>query len=116
GAGRAPAARSRESCAILWRRRRAVCVARAVHCERREEAMTQTQTLPASSPFSTAPSLVDQHLLSFARDGYLIFQNVVDRGRLAQLHGQMMAALEEAKVSGGLFAGGGNLAGHLNCS
>jgi hypothetical protein len=52
----------------------------------------------------------------FAEDGYLIFKNVVPKDRLTRLHQQLSQAFEEAKQSGKLFAGGGTISGHLNCS
>lgn len=74
--------------------------------------MMQTQVTPSQN----AQVQVPNYLPSFAQDGYLVFRDVVSRERLADLHRQMQAAFEEARASGALFSGGGNLAGHLNCS
>src|SRR5215471_19849363 len=52
---------------------------------------------------------------TFARDGYLVFKNLVSPERLATLHGQLSQAFENAKRSGQLFSGGGTISGHLNC-
>ena len=51
----------------------------------------------------------------FAENGYVVFKNVVPRDRLAALHTRLMDEFEDAKRSGRLFAGGGQVSGHLNC-
>jgi ectoine hydroxylase-related dioxygenase (phytanoyl-CoA dioxygenase family) len=53
---------------------------------------------------------------SFAKDGYLVFKNVVPRDQLAVLHAGLQAEFERLKASGALFSGGGQLSGHLNCA
>ncbi|MEO6238916.1 MAG: phytanoyl-CoA dioxygenase family protein [Vicinamibacterales bacterium] len=53
---------------------------------------------------------------AFAEDGYLIFPGVVSAERLKALHQQLSEAFETSKRSGRLFAGGGTISGHLNCS
>src|SRR3954451_4302310 len=59
---------------------------------------------------------LDQLKQSFAKDGYLVFRNVVSPARLSTLHDQLNAAFDEAKRSGQLFSGGGTISGHLNCA
>jgi hypothetical protein len=59
---------------------------------------------------------LEQLKQTFAKDGYLIFRNVVSPDRLSLLHDQLAAAFDEAKRSGHLFSGGGTISGHLNCS
>ncbi len=52
---------------------------------------------------------------TYADQGYLILRDIVAREKLSVLKAQIFAAFEEAKRSGQLFAGGGNISGHLNC-
>ena len=52
---------------------------------------------------------------TFAKDGYLVFRNVVPKDKLANLQRQLAQAFDEAKTSGQLFSGGGTISGHLNC-
>jgi hypothetical protein len=47
--------------------------------------------------------------------GYVHLKNVVSKDKLARLHRDLVAAYEEARQSGKLFAGGGSISGHLNC-
>ena len=65
---------------------------------------------------STAPSPLDLHRQSFAEDGFLVFRDVVPRDPLAELHRKLQTEFEKARLAGTLFAGGGTLAGHLNCA
>jgi ectoine hydroxylase-related dioxygenase (phytanoyl-CoA dioxygenase family) len=58
---------------------------------------------------------VEQLKDAFAKDGYLVFKNLVSPERLTGLHQQLAQAFEEAKRSGQLFSGGGTISGHLNC-
>jgi ectoine hydroxylase-related dioxygenase (phytanoyl-CoA dioxygenase family) len=53
---------------------------------------------------------------TFDEQGYLVFRNVVPADKLADLHRRLEEAFETAKTSGQLFAGGGTISGHLNCS
>jgi len=59
---------------------------------------------------------LEQLKQTFAKDGYLVFRNVVSPKRLSVLHEQLAAAFEDARRSGRLFSGGGTISGHLNCS
>jgi hypothetical protein len=52
---------------------------------------------------------------SFAENGYLTFEGVVDRTRLEELRGRLLREFERMKASGALFVGGGTMSGHLNC-
>jgi ectoine hydroxylase-related dioxygenase (phytanoyl-CoA dioxygenase family) len=52
---------------------------------------------------------------AFARDGYLVFENVVSREKLSNLRDRILEEFEQAKRSGQLFSGGGLISGHLNC-
>jgi len=78
--------------------------------------MIQVQS---ASPDPTAPSAhsaLAQHRQSFAQDGFLVWRGVVSREKLAHLHRLLADEFVRARTAGRLFAGGGNLAGHLNCS
>jgi ectoine hydroxylase-related dioxygenase (phytanoyl-CoA dioxygenase family) len=57
---------------------------------------------------------LDALKLTFAEEGYLIFENVVSKERLSDLRAKILEEFERAKRSGGLFAGGGLISGHLN--
>jgi ectoine hydroxylase-related dioxygenase (phytanoyl-CoA dioxygenase family) len=52
---------------------------------------------------------------TYAEQGYLVLRDMVSREKLAELKAQIFDAFEEAKRSGQLFSGGGNISGHLNC-
>jgi ectoine hydroxylase-related dioxygenase (phytanoyl-CoA dioxygenase family) len=52
---------------------------------------------------------------SFAEHGYFIVRNVVSRDKLSALRASIVDEFEHAKRSGQLFAGGGQMSGHLNC-
>jgi ectoine hydroxylase-related dioxygenase (phytanoyl-CoA dioxygenase family) len=58
---------------------------------------------------------VEQLKATFAKDGYLVFRNLVSPERLSALHKQLSQAFDDAKRSGQLFSGGGTISGHLNC-
>jgi hypothetical protein len=53
---------------------------------------------------------------TFTEEGFLVFRDVVPRDRLTELHQQLRRSFERAHLAGTLFAGGGTLAGHLNCA
>src|SRR5580698_5535887 len=52
---------------------------------------------------------------TFAENGYFIVRNAVSKAKLSEFHRSIVAAFEQAKSSGQLFSGGGQLSGHLNC-
>jgi ectoine hydroxylase-related dioxygenase (phytanoyl-CoA dioxygenase family) len=52
---------------------------------------------------------------AFAEDGYVVIRNVVPREKLEELRTRMIDEFERQKRGGVLFAGGGQIAGHLNC-
>lgn len=57
----------------------------------------------------------DEKLKStFADEGYVVFEGVIDKERLSELSREIRAEFEYAK-EGRLFSGGGTLSGHLNC-
>jgi hypothetical protein len=70
-----------------------------------------------SAPKATPSVLSDLESLkrTYEQDGYLVFRNLVSKGRLTTLHQQLKQAFEDAKSSGKLLAGGGTISGHLNC-
>lgn len=51
----------------------------------------------------------------FAADGYLLLENVVERAALAALASDIIALWRAETATGSMFAGGGNVSGHLNC-
>jgi hypothetical protein len=51
----------------------------------------------------------------YAEHGYAIFPGVVSKEKLSELHASLQAEFDRVKGDGKLFAGGGNLTGHLNC-
>lgn len=51
----------------------------------------------------------------FELDGYVLLKGVVPRQRLAELTTAIRSAYREAVAGGSMFAGGGNVSGHLNC-
>jgi hypothetical protein len=68
---------------------------------------------------STTKTLTDaqrqQAGREFADQGYFILRNVVSTEQLGQLHATLAREFAAASSSGALFAGGGQLSGHLNC-
>jgi len=52
---------------------------------------------------------------TFADQGYLVLRDVVPKAELTQLKQQIFDEFEVSKRSGQLFAGGGQISGHLNC-
>jgi len=69
---------------------------------------------PQATKKSPLPN-IEQLKETFARDGYLVFRNLVSPERLSALHKQLSQAFDSAKQSGQLFSGGGTISGHLNC-
>lgn len=58
---------------------------------------------------------LDKFSATFAEQGYLVLKDVVPKAGLEQLKNQIFAAFEEASRTGEMFAGGGQISGHLNC-
>ncbi len=52
---------------------------------------------------------------TFARDGYVVFRDVVSKQKLANLRVRLLDELESSQRTGNLFTGGGAISGHLNC-
>jgi len=52
---------------------------------------------------------------TYTEQGYLVLRDIVSREKLAELKAQIFSSFEDAKRSGQLFSGGGNISGHLNC-
>src|SRR5262249_32611668 len=68
------------------------------------------------SPSASATALYTPELQqSYAKDGYVIFRNVVSPETLAHLHARILEEFARAQQSGALFAGGGTISGHINC-
>jgi Phytanoyl-CoA dioxygenase (PhyH) len=76
-----------------------------------------SRQLPDGGPLAPAFSSVEIKAFerSFADQGYLVFPGVVSRSKLAGLRMRILEEFDALKASGGLFAGGGTLTGHLNC-
>lgn len=55
-------------------------------------------------------------LAHFAENGFFVLKNVVPKRELAALADELFAAFAAAMRRGGLFTGGGLMAGHINCS
>jgi Phytanoyl-CoA dioxygenase (PhyH) len=47
--------------------------------------------------------------------GFVMLRDVVSKDKLAELDGQIRAEYDRLRGRGELFAGGGNISGHLNC-
>ncbi len=71
-------------------------------------------TTSSDAPSSSAESF-DAERHCFEREGCLIFDGVVAREPLAALTDEIRAAWTQEVSNGAMFAGGGNLSGHLNC-
>jgi hypothetical protein len=84
---------------------------------------SQIPLVPGSSSVSAAsarapglaPGDLEEHRRTFARDGYLLFRNVVPTDRLDRLGDRLFDEFDRARAAGRLFEGGGLMAGHLNC-
>jgi ectoine hydroxylase-related dioxygenase (phytanoyl-CoA dioxygenase family) len=75
------------------------------------------RTASGDVPVTKALSATDREELqrSYAEDGYVVLRNVVAPERLKALCRQIVEAFRDAERSGGIFAGGGLISGHLNC-
>lgn len=82
--------------------------------------MTQQSTAAVSDAQTGAPPGApldfDAAVRAFEEDGYAVLRDVIPRHQLAAVDAHLAESFERAKRSGALFSGGGNLAGHLNCS
>ena len=58
---------------------------------------------------------VEEFRRALDEDGFVIFRDVVDQDKLAELDATLLEEFERAKTAGELFEGGGSLSGHLNC-
>lgn len=58
---------------------------------------------------------IERALATLDRDGYVVFEGVVDREHLADFAEHLHDEYRRAKEVGALFEGGGSLSGHLNC-
>jgi ectoine hydroxylase-related dioxygenase (phytanoyl-CoA dioxygenase family) len=75
-----------------------------------DQAPRQTVAGPAISA-----EQMEDFKKTFAENGFVVFKNVVPKDKLAALYTRLMDEFEEAKHTGRLFAGGGQVSGHLNC-
>src|SRR5438270_10430041 len=58
---------------------------------------------------------IDGFSQTYARQGYLVFKDVVPKAELSELKARIFDEFETAKRTGRLFEGGGQISGHLNC-
>jgi hypothetical protein len=52
---------------------------------------------------------------TYAQQGYIVLRDVVPKAQLAELKARIFDEFDSSKSSGQLFAGGGQISGHLNC-
>lgn len=71
--------------------------------------------LPVLAADKLTSSEIEKAKEDFASKGYFILRNKVSTERLAELHSALAQEFDTASKSGGLFAGGGLVSGHLNC-
>jgi Phytanoyl-CoA dioxygenase (PhyH) len=81
--------------------------------------MTQVVNQPVAgneaSKRAYSPGDVEGLRQSWTEQGYFVLPGVVSREKLKVLHARIMEEFEGWKRTGKLFAGGGNISGHLNC-
>lgn len=77
--------------------------------------LTEVQPVLVSNKKPLTGSEIEDLRQSFTSDGYFVIRDVVSRERLAELHDALSREFDAASPSGALFAGGGQLSGHLNC-
>src|ERR1041384_1099425 len=73
-------------------------------------AISASFTVPAEKP---NPEEVRR---SFAESGYFVFRNVVSKEKLEEVRKKILDEYGRVAHAGKLFAGGGRISGHLNCS
>jgi hypothetical protein len=73
------------------------------------------QANPESHESGTRYVLTDGLRRAFADEGYLKFNGVVSRSKLAELSQRITEEFETQRDQGRLFSGGGTVSGHLNC-
>lgn len=71
--------------------------------------------IPQSHESGTRYVLNDRLRKTFADEGYLKFEGVIAKARLAQLSQQIAGEFAQQQRQGRLFSGGGTVSGHLNC-
>ena len=64
---------------------------------------------------TTVPMDIEQATRQLSEVGYVIFRDVVSKSDLAVLQRTIVDKFVAAKSSGGMFDGGGNISGHVNC-
>lgn len=74
------------------------------------------QAAEISSSTGSSTVAASESLAHFAENGYFVLRNVVPKRELSALADQLYAAFAAAMRDGGLFTGGGLMAGHINCS
>jgi hypothetical protein len=77
--------------------------------------MTTVESAGTTSRKRLTQEQMEEYRREFAQKGYVLFKNVVSRDKLSRLRDRIFEELDVAKRSNALFAGGGQLSGHLNC-
>jgi len=73
------------------------------------------QATPDSNESGTRFVLNDSLRRTFAEEGYLKFEGVISRSKLAELSQSITDEFAAQRSQGRLFVGGGTVSGHLNC-
>lgn len=77
--------------------------------------MPEASLASATSAMSPSNESLSDYRRRFASDGYVVLENVVERTALTALARDIVSQWRADTSSGVLFAGGGNVSGHLNC-
>src|ERR1041384_2291199 len=78
-------------------------------------AALRMQPISESHESGTRSVLTDGLRRTFADEGYLKFDGVISKSKLAQLSQRIADEFTEQRRQGRLFSGGGTFSGHLNC-
>ena len=73
------------------------------------------EAMPDSPESGTRYVLNEALSQAFAEEGYLKFDGIISRAKLAQLSQRLGDEFEQQRREGRLFSGGGTVSGHLNC-
>jgi len=73
------------------------------------------EATPDSPESGTRYVLNDALCQAFSEEGYLKFDGIISRAKLAQLSQRLGDEFEQQRRDGRLFSGGGTVSGHLNC-
>ena len=88
------------------------------HCSRSESFPRLTSELPYGRVLvnrKIVPMDIELATRQLSDVGYVIFRDVVSKSDLAELQRTIVGKFLATKTSGGMFGGGGNISGHVNC-